>query len=66
MVAVAPAVGHHRPASICGSGTPGGGGVIIGALVVGHSLVGEGEDAGLSLSGLAVVGYSLLQTVEVS
>ena len=60
MLTVSPTVGHHSSTGVCLGGTPGSGGVSIGALVVGHTLPGEGEDAGLSLSCLAIVRDPLL------
>ena len=43
-VAVSPAVGDHRTIRRCGSGTPGYRRVSVGALGVGDTFVGEGEN----------------------
>ena len=47
---VSPAVGHHAAVSVGLSGAPGHWAVSVGALVVGHSLVTEWEDAAAACS----------------
>ena len=53
-------VHHHLSLHIYSSSTPGGGGASIGALIVLHSLVGEGEDAVVARGGGADLGDSAL------
>ena len=53
--AVAPVVDNHRAIGVQLGGAPGGGGVLVGALVILHTIIGEGEHTGGALQGAAGV-----------
>jgi len=59
--AVTPVVGHHCPIGVHLGGTPRGGGAGIGALVVLHILILEGEHTNSVIKGLAGVGNSAVE-----
>ena len=62
VLAVAPVVGDDGPVVVHLGGAPGSGGAGVGALVVLHALVGEGEDADSALGGEAGVGHPAAHT----
>ena len=53
--AVAPVVDNHRAIGVQLGGAPGGGGVLVGALVILHTIIGEGEHTGGAIQGAAGV-----------
>ena len=53
--AVAPVVDNHRAIGIQLGGAPGGGGVLVGALVILHTIIGEGEHTCGAIQGAAGV-----------
>ena len=57
--AVAPVVDDDCAIGIQLGGAPGGGGVLVGALVILHTIIGEGEHTGGAIQGAAGVGDPL-------
>ena len=53
--AVAPVVDDDRAIGVQLGGAPGGGGVLVGALVILHTIIGEGEHTGGAIQGAAGV-----------
>lgn len=53
--AVAPVVDNDRAIGVQLGGAPGGGGVLVGALVILHTIIGEGKDTGGAIQGAAGV-----------
>ena len=62
VLAVPPVVGDHSPVGVHLGGAPGGGGAGVGALVVLHLLVAEGEHAEAAGGGEAGVGHTAAHT----
>ena len=59
--AVTPVVDDDCAIGIQLGGTPGGGGVLVSALVILHTVIGEGEHTGSALQGAAGVGNPLAE-----
>merc|ERR1711910_259917 len=57
--AVAPVVHDDRAVGVQLGGAPRGGGVLVGALIILHPVIGEGEHTGRALQGAAGVGNPL-------